>query len=144
MSVNQRARLSRELRDHIDAFHDVLPQAQGETGDGGMAGKALCQWVYDNAEAIEVALANPKAEPVIDALEEARGLIQAAKGAEGPNGGFVTDHLDFAEQWLDRAEDAVAGLIDALEFYANGIGHTEIEDGGERARTAIAKARGEA
>lgn len=38
-----------------------------------------------------------------EALDEASALIQYAKGlADGPDGGSVTDHLDFAESWLDK------------------------------------------
>ena len=44
------------------------------------------------------------------ALETARELIQEAKGADGPNGGFVTDHLDAAENWLDRVETELTAL----------------------------------
>ena len=40
---------------------------------------------------------------LLEALEMCRDLVQEAKGAEGPNGGFVTNHLDDAENWLDRA-----------------------------------------
>lgn len=38
----------------------------------------------------------------ISFLDEAEALIQEAKGTEGPSGGFVTDHLDFAETWLGK------------------------------------------
>lgn len=40
-------------------------------------------------------------------LEMARELIQEAKGADGPNGGFVTDHLDAAENWIIRVQEAL-------------------------------------
>lgn len=46
-------------------------------------------------------------EEMLSDLDMARELIQEAKGHEGPNGGFVTDHLDFAEHWLDRVEAAL-------------------------------------
>lgn len=32
-----------------DAFHDAMPD-QGDQGDGGAAGRAMCQFLYDNAE----------------------------------------------------------------------------------------------
>lgn len=35
--------------------------------------------------------------------------------------------------------DALRDVVEALEFYANGIGHTEIEDGGAIASAALAK-----
>jgi len=54
--TEHRRDLARELGARIDAFHAATPGAQGETGDGGVAGQVLCQWVYDNAEAIKVAL----------------------------------------------------------------------------------------
>jgi hypothetical protein len=47
-------------------------------------------------------------EGVAEALDMTRDLIQEAKGAEGPNGGFVTDHLDAAEGWLDKIETALS------------------------------------
>jgi hypothetical protein len=34
----------------------------------------------------------------------ARDLIGEAKGSEGPKDGFVTDHLDAAEGWIDKME----------------------------------------
>lgn len=40
-------------------------------------------------------------------LKMARDLIQEAKGTDGPNGGFITDHLDSAENWLDKVEDYI-------------------------------------
>lgn len=45
---------------------------------------------------------------VVEALDMAVELIQEAKGAEGPNGGFVTNHLDAAESHLDRVRIALA------------------------------------
>lgn len=53
-----------------------------------------------------VALTRPLGEGE-EALDMARSLIQEAKGAEGPNGGFVTNHLDAAEGWLDKVEAAL-------------------------------------
>lgn len=41
-----------------------------------------------------------------EALGMAHDLIQEAKGADGPKGGFVTDALDDAENWLDHAATA--------------------------------------
>jgi len=41
-----------------------------------------------------------------EALDEALALIQEAKGLAGP--GSVTDHLDFAESWLDKITAALA------------------------------------
>lgn len=44
---------------------------------------------------------------VTEAMAMVRDLIQEAKGAEGPKGGFVTDHLDAAETWLDKVDAAL-------------------------------------
>lgn len=44
-------------------------------------------------------------------LDMACELIQEAKGADGPKGGFVTDHLDDAENWLDKVRDAIAAIL---------------------------------
>jgi hypothetical protein len=44
----------------------------------------------------------------VEALGMARQLIQEAKGADGPEGGFVTDSLDAAENWLDTVEAALS------------------------------------
>ncbi len=38
-----------------DAFHDAVPD-QGDPGDGGVAGRALCQFIYDNSDALRAAL----------------------------------------------------------------------------------------
>lgn len=43
-----------------------------------------------------------------------RSLIEAAKGAEC-NGGFVTDHLDAAEVWLDKIEETVEAQAAEIE-----------------------------
>ena len=52
-----------------------------------------------------------------EAFEQTRALIQEAKGADGPSGGFVTDHLDFAEHWLDKAESlALSGKNPCMTF----------------------------
>lgn len=48
------------------------------------------------------------AQSLIDDLEQARDLIQEVKGAEGPNGGNITDHLDFAEHWIGKVQTALA------------------------------------
>lgn len=40
---------------------------------------------------------------VLGNLDMALDLICEAKGAEGPGGGFVTDHLDSAEGWINQA-----------------------------------------
>ncbi len=53
------AGLADEIEVAIEAFHDALPRGQGETGDGGVAGKAMCQMFYDNADAILSALRQP-------------------------------------------------------------------------------------
>ncbi len=45
---------------------------------------------------------------ITEALDMAVELIQEAKGADGPNGGFVTDHLDAAEGWLDKVREAMS------------------------------------
>lgn len=45
---------------------------------------------------------------LVEALDMARDLIQEAKGADGPNGGFITDHLDAAQNWIDSALAALA------------------------------------
>jgi hypothetical protein len=42
-------------------------------------------------------------DALCEAIESARELMQEAKGFEGPNGGPVTDHLDFAESNLIAA-----------------------------------------
>lgn len=49
--------LVREWERLEQAFHDGLPAGQGETGDGGVAGRALCQFLYDNSEKLRAALA---------------------------------------------------------------------------------------
>ncbi len=64
------AGLADEIEVAIEAFHDALPRGQGETGDGGVAGKAMCQMFYDNADAILSALRQP-APRADDALREA-------------------------------------------------------------------------
>ena len=46
----------------------------------------------------------------LEALEMCQDLIQEAKGHEGPQGGFVTNHLDNAENWLGKARDFLAAL----------------------------------
>lgn len=38
-------------------------------------------------------------------LQAAIDLIHEAKGAETQRGGFITDHLDAAETWLNKVED---------------------------------------
>jgi len=45
---------------------------------------------------------------VREALEQAHDLIQEAKGIAGP--GSITDHLDFAEHWLNRVDAALAAV----------------------------------
>jgi len=52
----------------------------------------------------EQSATSAEVERIWEAFEQAHALIQEAKGADGPDGGFVTDHLDFAENWLDKAE----------------------------------------
>ncbi len=47
------------------AFHDALPSAQGEPGDRGVAGRALCQWLYDNSGVLREALARTAQAPAI-------------------------------------------------------------------------------
>lgn len=48
-------------------------------------------------------------QDMAEAFELAHALIQEAKGAaDGPAGGFIIDHLDFAEHWLDKAERLAA------------------------------------
>ncbi len=70
-------------------------------------------------------------------LDTALDLIAEAKGADGPNGGFVTDHLDFAEHWIRKASASIlaleaenAGLRRALErmFAAADDETTSIDD----------------
>jgi hypothetical protein len=48
-----------------------------------------------------------KASELADELEMALELIQEAKGADGPNGGFVTNHLDSAEHWIGKVQDVL-------------------------------------
>lgn len=48
--------LAKEIADAIERFHDACPQGRGETGDGGAAGRAMCQLFYDNSDAILAAL----------------------------------------------------------------------------------------
>jgi hypothetical protein len=58
----------------------------------------------------------------VEALGMARQLIQEAKGADGPEGGFVTDSLDAAENWLDTVEAALSRptqTADAVEAWIN-------------------------
>ena len=53
--------------------------------------------------------AGEPASELVEALEMACSLIQAAKGlAEGPDGGAVTNHLDTAEHWIDKVSTALA------------------------------------
>lgn len=44
---------------------------------------------------------------LVSACETACELMQEAKGFEGPNGGPITDHLDFADSTLRAALDGV-------------------------------------
>lgn len=46
---------------------------------------------------------------VREAIETAQGLIKEAKGHEGADGGPITDLLDFADSWLDRALEGLEG-----------------------------------
>lgn len=46
-------------------------------------------------------------------LDTACELIQEAKGVEGPDSGYVTDHLDAAENWIERAVAAIQAYGDA-------------------------------
>jgi hypothetical protein len=56
----------------------------------------------------------PVGEGVLaEAFGQARALIQEAKGAEWPMGGFITDHLDFAEHWLNKAEEIALSATQA-------------------------------
>lgn len=64
-----------------------------------------------------------------EALEEACALIQEAKGlADGPDGGAVTDHLDFAESWIDKALAALAKLSGAGDGWHDIASAPEGED----------------
>ena len=47
---------------------------------------------------------------IADHFNLLRGLIQEAKGVEGPGGGFVTDHLDAAEWHVDEIEKAISQI----------------------------------
>lgn len=64
-----------------------------------------------NAETVaivtELLSARRATADVTEAMAMVRDLIQEAKGAEGPKGGFVTDHLDAAETWLDKVDAAL-------------------------------------
>ena len=63
--------LSDELERLIEAFHNAMPQGQGENGDGGAAGKALCQFVYDRSDDIAAALRQPdQRHPSVIACED--------------------------------------------------------------------------
>lgn len=46
----------------------------------------------------------------LEDLEMCRDLMQEAKGHEGPNGGFITNHLDDAENWLDKVRAHIEAL----------------------------------
>ena len=53
-------------------------------------------------------------------------------------------HLGVRTRWQAIARtqtDALKVAREALEFYAGGIGHTEIEDGGKRARDALERSK---
>ena len=77
--------LADELLAHIAAFHDGLPQGQGETGDGGAAGKALCQWVYDNAEGLAARFAALEAEKA-ELVEAVLVVVAATRAYLPPDG----------------------------------------------------------
>ena len=50
----------------------------------------------------------PAVAGLVEDLDLALWLIQEAKGAEGPNGGFVTNHLDAAENHIESVRTALA------------------------------------
>lgn len=80
---------------------------------------------------------HPAAELVAFAVGDgtARGFKEADK--DGSVYRYDVSEIDHPDA---RLIAAAPDLLAALEFYANGIGHTEIEDGGAIARAAIAKA----
>ena len=44
-----------------------------------------------------------------------------------------------AERLIDEASEEIERLRAALEFYASGVGHTEIDDNGATARAALSQ-----
>lgn len=77
--------LAEQIRLAIERFHDGLPQGQGDTGDGGVAGKAMCQLFYDRSDEIIEALQSQR-----DLEAAARDMQErAAKVAEGKAAEYV-------------------------------------------------------
>ena len=66
--------LAGEIEAAIERFHDAVPQGQGEIGDGGAAGRALCQLFYDNSETICRALRHTSTATAEDAATAIRKL----------------------------------------------------------------------
>ncbi|MDY6949857.1 MAG: hypothetical protein SXG53_29640 [Pseudomonadota bacterium] len=62
-------------------------------------------WAWQGKASLNAA--SPDVAGLVEALELAMGLMQEAKGVDGPKGGFVTDHLDAAE---GHVEDVAAAL----------------------------------
>lgn len=60
---------------------------------------------YVHANTVALAIEALQPTRALEELQMARDLMQEAKGIEGPKGGSVTDHLDAAENWLDRVEE---------------------------------------
>ena len=117
-----------------DVFHDALPQGQGEPGDGGVAGRALCQFLYDNSDVLRAALtrtstASPNVLEVERLATRISELASERVGAifedvsDGLYEEITTEIFDGARAALDefdadkervRAEsfEEAAGLID--------------------------------
>lgn len=59
-----------------------------------------------------------------------------------PNTDLLAQEADEWQARAERAEAQLAEVREALEFYAAGVGWSEIADDGETARAALAKLGG--
>lgn len=76
-------------------------------------------------------------------LDTACELIQEAKGVEGPDSGYVTDHLDAAQNWIERAVAAIQAYGDARADAARQEGAWEAGKEINALKDALAQARAE-
>jgi hypothetical protein len=87
-----------------NAFHDAVPD-QGDPGDGGVAGRALCQFLYDHSETIRATIEHLPSAGERERLRAALRLIAETEQWEdaGPSGHAKTPGAlrDFAQNVLD-------------------------------------------
>ncbi len=105
--------LSDEGHYFADTFCDLASCSHGETGHFNHRGDGpFIAALWNAYRAKQVVLIGPDAvEALRSDLHMACELIQEAKGmADGPDGGSVTDHLDAAENWIDKVSAALAAL----------------------------------